>query len=173
MLEHLRSQRKWNLERLDKASRRDGKMRFFDFLTVGTSGKRPEDLIAVRSLSTFRFTHLVDIRDNPNSVHTPYWNKASIAQFFEKEGVRYLHYPDLGVPAAIRKQLFSGEMSREEFFAWYDRNVLHMEKVQQIADLVKDNYVVLLCTELGPTYCHRHRLALKLESAYGYISYDL
>jgi hypothetical protein len=45
--------------------------------------------------------------------------------------------------------------------------------LREVVDLARTKSVSFMCTELGPTYCHRHRLALRLESNLGYVSYDL
>ncbi len=172
-MDQLRSQRQWNLTRLNKAFLRPKNRRFFDFLTVGTSNKKPEELLSIFKLPIFLCNYLIDIRNNPNSMHTPYWNKNNISQLCKSEEVHYLHKPNLGVPSDIRKLLFSGQMSDEQFFSWYDNNVLTQENVQEIVEHVRNNNVAFMCTEIGPTYCHRHRLALKLEEGFGYISYDI
>jgi uncharacterized protein (DUF488 family) len=172
-LDHMRSQRTWNLERLNKAFLRPKGNRFFDFITVGTSNKRPEELLELFKLPIFSCNYLIDIRNNPNSMHTPYWNKNNISKLCETNGISYIHKPNLGVPSNIRKLLFSGQMNDEQFFSWYDDSVLTQENMQQVVDLVKTSNVSFMCTEIGPTYCHRHRVALRLENCCGYISFDL
>jgi uncharacterized protein (DUF488 family) len=172
-MDQLRSQRNWNLTRLNKAYLRPKQRRFFDFLTVGTSNKKPEELLNSFKLPVFSCNCLIDIRNNPNSIHTPYWNKNNISQLCGNQGIHYLHKPNLGVPSNIRKLLFSGQMSEKQFFSWYDNNVLSEENVEEIIELVKNNNVAFMCTEIGPTYCHRHRLALKLEESLGYVSFDI
>ena len=169
----LRSQRSWNLERLNRAFLRDRSDRFFDFLTAGTSNKTPEELTDILKRKVFACNCLIDVRSNPNSRHTPYWNKSSMSKLLEKEGITYLHKPELGVPTEIRRQLYSGKTSHQEFFAWYDSNVLTLSRLGEISKLVKDFAVTFLCTEVGPTYCHRHRIALKLEAKGQYVSFDL
>ena len=169
----LSSQRLWNLERLNRAYLRTRSNRFFDFLTAGTNNKRPEELVDVLKREIFSCKYLVDVRSNPNSRHTPYWNRSSISKLFEEKGIAYLHKPELGVPTEIRRQIHSGKMSYQKFFAWYDGNVLSPPKMEEISGLVKHSVVTFLCTEVGPTYCHRHRIALKLEAENQYISFDL
>lgn len=173
MGEQLRSQRAWNIDRLNRAFMRTRNSRFFDFFTTGTSNRRPEELVDILRRDVFSCKCLVDVRNNPNSRHTPYWNKSNISKLLEDKGVTYLHRPELGVPTDIRKQLYTGVMSHGEFFSWYDSYVLSSANFDEITKLVKDFRATFLCTEVGPEYCHRHRIALKLESEFGYISYDL
>jgi uncharacterized protein (DUF488 family) len=172
-LEHFRSQREWNIDRLNRAFARRDSCRFFDFLTVGTSNKKPEALVNIMKLPIFSSDWLIDIRSNPNSIHTPLWNKNSLSQFCATKGINYLHKPSLGVPTNIRKMLYSGMMTYPQFFEWYDANILVGENLEEVIELTKKSVTAFTCTEIGPNYCHRHRIALKLESEFGYISYDL
>ncbi len=172
-LEQIKSQRNWNLERLNKAFLRSNPMRFFDFLTVGTSNKKPEELLRVLKFPIFSCNYLVDIRSNPNSRHTPYWNRNNVSELSKHEAIQYIHRPNLGVPSNIRRLLYSGQMNYEQFFSWYDSNVLVPENLQEILEIVRNNNAAFMCTEIGPAFCHRHRIALKLEETLGYISFDL
>ena len=172
-LEHFRSQREWNIERLNRAFARKGHSRFFDFLTVGTSNKKPESLIYMLKLGVFSCDWLIDVRSNPNSIHAPFWNKSNVSQLCATKGINYLHRPLLGVPSNIRKRLHSGEMTYQQFFEWYDTNVLVGKNLEEVIELTKNSVIAFMCTEIGPNYCHRHRIALRLESEFGYISYDL
>jgi uncharacterized protein (DUF488 family) len=172
-LEHFRSQREWNMDRLNRAFARKGASRFFDFLTVGTSNKKPDTLVNMMKLAVFSCDWLVDVRSNPNSIHTPFWNKTNLSQLCATKGINYLHKPSLGVPGNIRKMLYSGEMTYPQFFEWYDANILVDKNLEEVIELTKKSMTAFMCTEIGPNYCHRHRIALRLESEFGYISYDL
>lgn len=171
--EHFRSQREWNLIRLNKAFLRNHVSRFFDFLTLGTSNKKPEMLVDMLKLDIFSCNWLIDVRNNPNSIHTPYWNKNNVSQVCAARGIGYQHEPSLGVPSNIRKMLYSGVMSYKQFFEWYDNNILVGRNLDKIKEVTRNSMVAFMCTEIGPDYCHRHRIALKLESDLDYISYDL
>lgn len=172
-LEHVKSQRKWNLERLNKAFLRGNQKRFFDFLTLGTGNKKPAELIELLKLPIFSCNYLVDIRSNPNSRHTPYWNRNNISELCRAASITYVHRPNLGVPSNVRRLLYSGQMSYEQFFSWYDTTILNKANLEEVAEIIKDKNSAFMCTEIGPKFCHRHRLALKLEESHGYISFDL
>jgi uncharacterized protein (DUF488 family) len=172
-LEHLRSQREWNIDRLNRAFARKSAKRFFDFLTAGTGNKKPDTLLDMLKLDVFSCDSLIDVRNNPNSFHTPFWNKGNVSQLCALKGINYLHKPGLGVPSSIRKMLYAGEMTYPQFFEWYDANILVSHNLDEIVELTKKSVVAFMCTEIGPNYCHRHRIALRLESEFGYISYDL
>jgi uncharacterized protein (DUF488 family) len=163
-------QRAWNAERLTRLLARRG--RAFDFLTAGSSGRSPSDLMALAELAPFRSRLLVDIRANPQSLHTPEWNDRRLAATLARKGWEYLPRPDLGVPAELRQRLHRGEIGYDRFFAWYDRHVATREALRTLEELLPRR-PILLCTELGPIFCHRHRLARALEAAYGGTSWDL
>ncbi len=171
--EHLRSQRAWDIERLNRTFIRKRSGKPFDFLTSGTSNKRPQEFLDIIRKPIFSTLCVVDVRNNPNSQHTPQWNKKNISSFLGQNSVDYLHRPDLGVPSEIRRALYAGKLSYTEFFSWYDKNVLAKSRIDELEALVKEKSVVFLCTEVGPTYCHRHRIAEALERDRGYISFDV
>jgi uncharacterized protein (DUF488 family) len=164
------AQRAWNAERLTRLLARGA--RAFDFLTAGSSGRSPSDLMALADLEPFRTRLLVDIRANPQSLHTPEWTDRRLSATLGRKGWEYLPRPDLGVPADLRQRLHRGEISYDRFFDRYDRHVATREALRTLEELLPRR-PIFLCTELGPIFCHRHRLARALETAYGLTSWDL
>jgi uncharacterized protein (DUF488 family) len=164
------AQRSWNVERLDRLLR--SRRRRFDFATAGTSGKEPEDLIELLRRPVFGTACVVDIRANPNSPHIPAWNREPLSRAIRKAGLEYVPRPDLGVPHELRSRRRSGTISDAELFDWYARSVATPAAVKALAAGL-EGPPLLLCTELSPTYCHRHRLALALERTFDWVSYDL
>jgi uncharacterized protein (DUF488 family) len=140
-----------------------------DFFTIGYTGRKTEDIMAI--LKQHGVRTLVDVRQNPISMYRPELSKRNLAQLLEDNGMCYVHLPQLGVPRDIRaKAIKTG--SRDVIWTWYDANV--------IAPLLNLHFflngfehpVVLMCTEIDPHECHRHRLSLALE-AMGLTSFDL
>ena len=72
----------------------------------------------------------------------------------------------------LRHRLYHSDMSYSDFFLWYDSNVATAEVVSKLKDLLTSR-PLFLCTELGPEYCHRHRLALAIEGGSNTLSFDL
>lgn len=169
-LVQLAGQREWNLQRLTKlvSSGRPA----FDFTTAGSSGKTPEVLLNLLALPVFKTGLVVDIRANPSSQHTPLWNKTSIQSLVRGCGLEYVHRPDLGVPREVRNQLVGEHPSYSAFFEWYDSHVATDLAVEGLRELIPRR-PLFLCTELGPTYCHRHRLALAVEKRFNLVSFDV
>jgi len=147
----------WNLERVGA----------FDFYTIGYEKKTIEQFLEL--LKTAKIRTLVDARKNPVSQYKPEFNKEKLEQTMRKHGIRYIHYPRLGVPSEIRRKL-SETGDYDWFFKQYDENVI--PKLDEV-DLQTLNYpVAIMCVELDPTKCHRHRIALALERR-GLRGYDL
>ena len=148
----------WNLERIEA----------FDFYTIGYEKKTIEQFIGL--LKEAKIQTLVDVRKNPVSQYKPDFNKEKLGEALRKHEIRYVHHPELGVPSEIRRKL--GETgSYDWFFKQYDENVI--PKLEKEVDLQSLNYpIAVMCVELDPTRCHRHRIALALEKR-GLRGYDL
>jgi ParB/RepB/Spo0J family partition protein len=147
----------WNLERVGD----------FDFYTIGYEKKTIEQFL--RLLEAKKIGTLVDVRKNPVSQYKPEFSKENLKGILSKNGIRYVHYPELGVPSEIRRKL--GETGDYNwFFKQYDKNVI--PKLDEV-DLENLGYpIAIMCVELDPTKCHRHRIALALEKK-GLRGYDL
>ncbi len=132
-----------------------------DFFTLGYTGRKISEIVA--SLATYNVRTLIDIRRNPVSMYRPELSKNNLAHLLSSQGIYYSHLPELGVPRDIRaKAIETG--NRDVIWDWYD---------DMITSLVRWNLhfflngfehpVALMCTEIDPHECHRHRLSLALE----------
>lgn len=133
-----------------------------DFFTIGYTGRKTEDLIA--ALKERDVCTLVDVRQYAISMYRPELSKRNLGELLSENGITYVHLPQLGVPRDIRaKAIETG--SRGVIWDWYDEHV--------IASFIGKNLhfffnafvhpIALMCTELDPQECHRHRLCLALE----------
>ena len=140
----------WNLDRIGD----------YDFYTIGYAKKTVEqflELLKAKGVKT-----LVDVRKNPASMFKPEFNKKSISKILKKNGIGYVHHPELGVPEDIRAKLAkTGDYMW--FFGWYDENVITTQLVESVHLEALSYPIAIMCVELDPTKCHRHRLALALE----------
>ncbi len=140
-----------------------------DFFTIGYTGKKIDEILA--SLKEHGIQTLVDIRQNPVSMYRPELSKGNLAKLLEEHGVGYAHVPELGVPRDIRaKAIETG--NRTVVWTWYDENVV--ASILNLHSFMNgfNHPVALMCTEIDPQECHRHRLSLALE-AMGLKSFDL
>ena len=148
----------WNLERVGT----------FDFYTIGYEKKTIEQFLEL--LKNAKVKTLVDARKNPVSQYKPDFNKEKLEETLRRHEINYVHHPELGVPSEIRSKL--GETGDYDwFFKQYDENVI--PKLDEEVDLETLSYpIAIMCVELDPTKCHRHRIALALEER-GLRGYDL
>lgn len=140
----------WNLQRIGD----------YDFYTIGFAKKTVEqflELLKAKGVKT-----LLDMRKNPVSMFRPEFNKDNISKVLRENKIKYMHYPKLGVPEEIREELAkTGDYDR--FFRWYDENVIRTTLAESVDFETLSYPLALMCVELDPTKCHRHRIALALE----------
>ncbi len=140
-----------------------------DFFTIGYSGRKTDEIM--EALMTHGVRTLVDIRQNPVSMYRPELSKGNLSRLLEANGMSYAHMPELGVPRDIRaKAIETG--SREVIWTWYDENVVGSAFSLHYFMNGFEHPVALMCTEIDPHECHRHRLSLFLERI-GLTSFDL
>ena len=140
----------WNLDRIDLTK--------YNFFTIGYSER--EILQFVEILRKTGVKTLVDVREEPYSIHKPDFNKEYLWNALNQYGIKYKHYPELGAPKEERLKLAKSQ-DRASFFTWYDSNV-----IPTLAKIDFDSLeypIAIMCLELDPTHCHRHRIALQLE----------
>jgi len=150
--QQIESRNKWNSTRSEECA---------DFFTLGYTGRKLTTIIG--TLKAHGVHTLVDIRRNPVSMYRPELSKNNLDQTLSLHGIIYVHVPELGVPRDIRaKAVESG--SREVIWHWYD-NVLDSYFNGNLHSFLNgfEYPVALMCTEIDPHECHRHRLTLALE----------
>ena len=140
-----------------------------DFFTLGYSGRKIAEILA--ALKEYGVRTLVDIRQNPVSVHRPETSKNKLSQLLGSHHINYAHHPEFGVPREIRAKA-SAAGSREVIWTWYDAHLAATCPDPRAFLKTFDTPAAFMCTELDPCECHRHRLALAWEAA-GLASYDL
>ena len=151
--DQIRGKRRWNI--LHNTSDPD-------FFTTGYSGRSINEFID--SLETAGVVTLVDIRFSPVSRYKPEFSKSNLKKQLETHGIKYIHRPDWGVPREIRA--FSiGKSNRDDIWNWYDTYILPniIKKNLDSFFNTMEHPIVLMCSELDPTECHRHRIFLGLE----------
>ncbi len=142
-----------------------------DFFTLGYTGRKTDELLSTLVVSGVRT--LVDVRQIPVSMYRPDLSKSNLRQLVEANGMHYVHMPELGVPRDIRaKAIETG--SRDVIWDWYDEYVVgpHLKmNLHRFLNSV-EHPVALMCVEIDPRECHRHRLFVALEEM-GFQGFDL
>lgn len=131
-----------------------------DFFTFGYSGRKTEEILAL--LVKHGVRTVIDVRQNAVSMYRPELSKSNLAQLLEGHGIYYSHVPELGVPRDIRaKAIETG--NRDVIWTWYDSNVVACFLNLHSFLNGFEHPVAIMCTEIDPHECHRHRLSLALE----------
>ena len=132
-----------------------------DFYTIGYTGRNRDDLL--ERLRDAQVATLVDVRANPVSMYRPEFSKGKLQQFLAAHGIEYVHAGHLGVPRDIRALAI--DHGRGAIWDWYDVNVAEPIVGNNLHWFFNalEHPIALMCTELDPTACHRHRLSLALE----------
>ena len=135
-----------------------------DFFTVGYSGKTTEEFL--HGIIQAKIKCLIDVRANAVSMYKPDFSKKNLNRILAAEGIEYLHLPDLGVPRDIRSKAI-GKNHRDDIWDWYDKHVAKKFGFRNLHRFfnLSEHPVAFMCSELDPTSCHRHRLALALEKS--------
>ncbi len=142
-----------------------------DFFTIGYAGRKTGEILEV--LKAHGVRTLVDIRQNPVSMYRPELSKNNLAHLLEENGIYYAHLPQLGVPRDIRaKAIETG--TRDVIWDWYDEHVIASFLGHNLHFFLNgfEHPLALMCTEIDPQECHRHRLSLALEQL-GMRGFDL
>lgn len=154
---HIQVEKKnlWNATREKKSA---------DFFTVGYSGRRIDDFL--KAVIDAGVRCVIDVRHMPVSMYKPDFSKSNLTRHLLKVGVEYLHLPDLGVPRDIRSKSI-GHSDRNAIWEWYDQYVVQRFCGHNLHRFfnVAEHPIAFMCTEIDPTSCHRHRLALALEKS--------
>jgi len=151
--QQVRNKGAWNDSRSAEAA---------DFFTIGYTGRKTDEIL--ETLKAHGVQTLVDIRQNPVSMYRPELSKGNLTRLLEQNGIQYAHFPQLGVPRDIRaKAVETG--TRDVIWDWYDDNVVaaFVGGNLHLFLNVFEHPVALMCTEIDPQECHRHRLSLALE----------
>lgn len=133
-----------------------------DFFTIGYTGRKTEEIIATLKQNCVRT--LVDIRQNPVSMYRPEMSKANLAELLKEHGLQYAHFQQLGVPRDIRAKAIDAG-TRNVIWEWYDRHIISSFLGRNLHVFLNsfEHPVALMCVEIDPRECHRHRLFMRLE----------
>lgn len=151
--------------------------RFADFAAIGEQAEAVIFSIGYEGMDLDSFLDsmlhagvetLIDVRENPNSRVWGFARK-TLSGWCGKVEIDYRHFPELGVPAALRKNVVSTE-DHQSLLRHYGEDILP-EKAASFAalkELVRVSPCALMCREQDPSLCHRTILAAALAQAIGF-----
>lgn len=103
---------------------------------------------------------LVDVRNNPLSQKFGF-SKTQLSKYCESLGIRYIHFPEVGIVSNQRQEL-NNQADYDKLFSCYrEENLTKTESTQEkmIDLLVQYGRIALTCFEANICQCHRKHLA--------------
>ena len=150
---------KEEFEKVTKAKPKGNKIVLF---TIGYEGISLEEYL-VRLLKN-DVKILVDVRSNPLSMKYGF-SKNQLKKYCESLGIKYLHFPQVGIQSEQRQELNS-QTDYDKLFAVYRKNNLTKttDTQTEIFNLLKEHKrIALTCFEANICQCHRKHLAEAIE----------
>lgn len=107
---------------------------------------------------------VIDVRANPVSRKYGF-ARSSLSNLAGKLGLGYIHWPELGISSAKRREARTAPEFRE-LFGYYEREILPAKAgaVATVAETMEREPAVLVCMEKEAVDCHRSRLARRIAS---------
>lgn len=151
-------------KKVDKCKPKGNKTILF---TIGYEGISLEEYLNRLLINDVKI--LVDVRSNPLSMKYGF-SKNQLIRFCENLGIKYMHFPDVGIQSEQRQEL-NTQSDYDKLFTLYRNNTLNKTHKTQstILNLLKENQrIALTCFEANICQCHRKHLAEAIESLPGF-----
>lgn len=127
---------------------------------IYTAGYQGESIaVFLQRLVAAGVKRILDVRSNPVS-RKPGFSKKAFGRLSEQWGIEYVHIPELGVPAAKRKNLRTPE-DYQQLLRYYESIILPQsaDARTEAVRLSMERPSALVCFEADSQFCHRARLA--------------
>ena len=147
-----------NVQQLEKVKNSRPKSNETILFTIGYEGISLEEYLNRLLKNDIKI--LVDVRYNPMSMKFGF-SKSQIKRYCENLGIRYVHFPEVGIQSEQRQALNTQD-DYDKLFAVYRQSNLTKTTVLQekILILLKENKrIALTCFEANINQCHRKYLA--------------
>lgn len=128
-------------------------------LTIGHSTRLLEDFIAL--LKAHGVTRIVDVRTIPRSRHNPQFNRKSLPQSLENEGIGYTHLAELGGLRHTKEPSPNTGWRNTSFrgYADYMQTPEFTAAIVRLIDMSQHDRLAVMCAEAVPWRCHRSLIA--------------
>jgi len=108
--------------------------------SIGHSTRTFEQFLNV--LKHYKIELLVDLRKLPGSNKFPHFNKENLEKELPKNGIEYLHFPELG---GFRKGGYEAFTKTQVFY----------DAIKKLIEIIDDKTVAIMCAEWNVLGCHR------------------
>lgn len=126
--------------------------------TIGYEGKSLEEYLNKLIINDVRV--LCDVRKNPLSMKYGF-SKFQLKNACEGVGIKYIHFPELGIDSDKRTEL-NNQSDYDKLFSVYRKDILSqtVDSQKELLTLLKENErIALTCFEANILQCHRKHLA--------------
>lgn len=129
-----------------------------DIYTIGHSTHSSEEFTDL--LKAYKIETLIDVRSYPGSSHMPQFNKENMEKWIPKQGIRYLHMPELGgrrkKNREIDESLINGWRNPSfRNYAAYSLTEEYEIGTSKLIAIEGQERVCYMCSESVPWRCHR------------------
>ncbi len=134
--------------------------------TIGYEGISLEAYL--NKLLHFNIAVLVDVRSNPLSMKYGF-SKSQLNRFCENLGIKYVHFPDVGIHSDQRQELHTqSDYDRlfEDYKTALPRTISSQEAILKLIE--QYGRIALTCFEANICQCHRKHLAEAIQTLPGF-----
>jgi uncharacterized protein (DUF488 family) len=121
--------------------------------TIGHSTRALEELVALLRANGVK--RLADIRRFPGSKRHPHFSRDSLARELPREGIAYVHVPELGGRRTPAKDSPNDALTSEAFrgYADYMGTQTFKDAIDKLLQF--EETTAIMCAEAVPWRCHR------------------
>jgi uncharacterized protein (DUF488 family) len=129
--------------------------------TIGYEGTNIASFVA--KLRATRITVLADVRALPLSRKKGF-SKNGLRNYLEEQGIRYVHFGELGDPKEGREAARAGRHADfKRVYAKHVSGAVPQAAMIRLAELACNEPTCLMCFERDPAICHRSIIADHLQ----------
>jgi uncharacterized protein (DUF488 family) len=128
--------------------------------TIGHSTRSLDELVHLLRASGVK--RLADIRRYPGSKRYPHFSRESLERALPREGIAYVHMPELGGRRNPSKDSVNDALKNDQFrgYADYMATPEFANAIERLLSI--DGPVAIMCAEAVPWRCHRNFVADEL-----------
>lgn len=122
---------------------------------IGHSTRTIQQFIAM--LREYGIQEVVDVRTMPGSRYNPQFNKAKLEKSLRKEGIQYVHLPELGGLRRTSKDSINLGWRNASFrgYADYMQTTGFAVGLKDLIKIARKKRSAIMCAEAVPWRCHR------------------
>ena len=127
--------------------------------TIGHSTREISEFIDL--LKSHSITMLVDIRTIPKSRHNPQYEKESLKNSLNLQGIKYVYLENLGGLRTASKNSTNNAWRNKSFrnYADYMQTAEFKQGLSELIKLSESACLAIMCAEVLPWRCHRSLVA--------------